>query len=193
MPRRARSILVSLFGALGIFSTVSSSVRGEGLTGVEQRLVARVEANRERAIELLRRAVDQPSATENLDGVRKVGAIFAAELAGLGFETRWVGMPPEVGRAGHLVAEHPAGGAEPKSARGPPSPADRPPRHRARRRAVPARRRSRLRQRRLRHEGRRRGHRRGAAGARRGGAARGPPGDRRADRRRGERRASRTR
>jgi len=48
--------------------------------------------------------VDQPSATENHDGVRAVADIYAAELTALGFETRWVDQA-EVGRAGHFVAE----------------------------------------------------------------------------------------
>lgn len=91
---------------VAILLTVSAPLVGEGLSGVEARLVARVDAGRESAIDLLRRAVDQASATENLAGVRRVGEIFAAELAGLGFATRWVELPPEVGRAGHLVAEY---------------------------------------------------------------------------------------
>jgi glutamate carboxypeptidase len=51
------------------------------------------------------------SGTMNLDGVRAVGEVFAAELERLGFETRWV----EGGgfeRAGHLVAER-SGGDDP--------------------------------------------------------------------------------
>ena len=93
-----------------ILLTVCAPLAGEDLSAEESRLVARVEANRDRAIELLRRAVDQPSATENLAGVRKVGALFAGELAELGFVTRWVGLPAEMGRAGHLVAEYGAAG-----------------------------------------------------------------------------------
>lgn len=79
--------------------------RAEGLSPVEEKIVRRVEANRERSVDLLRRAVDVPSATENLAGVRAVGEIFAAELASLGFATQWVDLPPAIGRAGHLVAE----------------------------------------------------------------------------------------
>lgn len=75
-------------------------------SAAEARLVARIEAGRERAVDLLRRAVDLPSATENHAGVRRVGELFAAELRSIGFETRWVELPAEVGRAGHLVAEH---------------------------------------------------------------------------------------
>ena len=119
MRHRSPGSLAALALVLTGAAAAPSPLRAAGLSAVEQRLVARIEANRERAIDLLRRAVDQPSATENLDGVRKVGAIFATELAGAGFETRWVGMPPEVGRAGHLVAEHPAGGRDPQGARGP--------------------------------------------------------------------------
>lgn len=93
-----------------ILLTVCAPLAGEDLSAEESRLVARVEANRDRAIELLRRAVDQSSATENLAGVRKVGALFAGELAKLGFATRWVDLPAEMSRAGHLVAEYGAAG-----------------------------------------------------------------------------------
>ncbi len=109
MARAVAALIASLLA-------LSAPLAGEGLSAVESRLVARVEAGREHAIDLLRRAVDQPSATENLAGVRRVGEIFAAELAGLGFATRWVEMPAEVGRGGHLVAELTAGSA---GARGP--------------------------------------------------------------------------
>lgn len=78
---------------------------GAGLSRAERRVVAAVDARRAEAVDLLARAVDVPSATENHEGVRKVGEIFAAELRAIGFETRWVELPAEVNRAGHLVAE----------------------------------------------------------------------------------------
>ncbi len=116
-----RSFFLPAFAVLAtLISSVaapSPALAGAGLSAVEQRLVARVEARRDRAIELLRRAVDQPSATENHAGVRKVGEIFAAELAGIGFETRWVELPQAVGRAGHLVAEYRGGDLEPAGPR----------------------------------------------------------------------------
>jgi glutamate carboxypeptidase len=37
--------------------------------------------------------------------VKEVGALYRAELDALGFTTRWVEMPAEMQRAGHLVAE----------------------------------------------------------------------------------------
>ncbi len=139
LPRLA--LPLAAFIAHCVLAPAGSAAAAGGLSAAERRLVARVEARSESAIDLLRRAVDQPSATENLDGVRKVGAIFAAELAGLGFETRWVELPQAVGRAGHLVAEYRGGG---RSGCRSAYPDDRPSRHRARRRTVPARGRARL-------------------------------------------------
>jgi glutamate carboxypeptidase len=50
-----------------------------------------------------------PSATENLAGVRAVGEVYAREFRALGFETRWVELPVEMKRAGHLVATQQGG------------------------------------------------------------------------------------
>src|SRR5262245_28530804 len=81
----------------------------DGLSAPERRIVSAIDARRESAIELLKETVDIPSATENLAGVRRVGAVYARELEALGFETRWVELPPEMARAGHLVAVHRGG------------------------------------------------------------------------------------
>jgi glutamate carboxypeptidase len=54
---------------------------------------------------LLARVVDIESPTENVAGVRAVGDAFAEELRAIGMRTRWVELPPEMKRAGHLVAE----------------------------------------------------------------------------------------
>jgi glutamate carboxypeptidase len=81
----------------------------DGPSALERRIVAEVDARREPAIELLKETVDIPSATENLAGVRRVGAVYARELEALGFETRWVDLPAEMARAGHLVAVHRGG------------------------------------------------------------------------------------
>ncbi|HEV8266643.1 MAG TPA: M20/M25/M40 family metallo-hydrolase, partial [Thermoanaerobaculia bacterium] len=87
------------------FALAAAPSVAEGLSAKEKAIVAQVEAHKEAAVDLLRRAVDVPSATENHEGVKRVGEIFAAELRALGFEARWVDVPPEVHRAGHLVAE----------------------------------------------------------------------------------------
>ena len=75
------------------------------LTEDEMRIATAAEAGMPRAIEVLAETVNVPSATENVDGVRKAGAIYAREFAALGFETHWLELPPEMHRAGHLLAE----------------------------------------------------------------------------------------
>src|SRR5690606_2432787 len=79
------------------------------LTAEEQAIARAVDAEEERALALLARAVNINSGTLNLDGVRQVGALFSAELEELGFRARWVDGAA-FGRAGHLVAERPGAG-----------------------------------------------------------------------------------
>ncbi|MGE3275838.1 MAG: M20/M25/M40 family metallo-hydrolase [Vicinamibacterales bacterium] len=75
------------------------------LSPQEQAVARAVDARTDEAIALLEKAVNINSGTQNLAGVREVGALFRAEFDKLGFQTRWVdGSSWE--RAGHLVAEH---------------------------------------------------------------------------------------
>jgi len=68
--------------------------------------IARNAAQRQAAAEaLLARVVDIESPTENVAGVRAVGDVFDGELRAIGLRTRWIELPPEMKRAGHLVAE----------------------------------------------------------------------------------------
>ena len=89
----------------------SGAPAGTALSAEEARLRTAVAAHYEESITLLQRAVDIPSGTHNLAGVRRVGDLFAAELRTLGFTPRWVDVPASMRRAGHLVAEHPGRGA----------------------------------------------------------------------------------
>lgn len=73
--------------------------------GAEARMVAQVEADRERNIQLLEALVKVNSGTMNLAGVERVGQMLRPEFEALGFKVRWVPMA-EIGRAGHLIAEH---------------------------------------------------------------------------------------
>ncbi len=75
------------------------------LTPIERQIVASVEAHNADALALLERSVNINSGTMNHEGVRDVGKLFGAEFAQLGFKTQWIAMPPEVQRAGHLLAE----------------------------------------------------------------------------------------
>lgn len=74
------------------------------LDATETKIASYIDQHNDEAIALLERLVNMNSGTMNLDGVRKVGDVFAKELQALGFETRWIPMDA-VHRAGHLFAE----------------------------------------------------------------------------------------
>ena len=95
--------------ALFLVSPVLARQSTPGLTDDERAMVAYIDAHSAEAVTLLERAVNINSGTQNFAGVRAVGKLFAAELEGLGFTTRWVDGAP-FGRAGHLVAERPGPG-----------------------------------------------------------------------------------
>ncbi len=95
-----RTAIAFLFLPLGAAIAAPS-----GLDRTE-RAIARHAAEGQPAAEaMLERVVDIESPTENVAGVRAVGDAFAAELRAIGFRTHWVELPPEMKRAGHLVAE----------------------------------------------------------------------------------------
>jgi glutamate carboxypeptidase len=75
----------------------------------ERAIVAYVDAHNAEALALLERVVNINSGTQNLAGVRDVGAIFLTSFDRLGFKTRWVDGAP-FQRAGHLIAEHQGSG-----------------------------------------------------------------------------------
>jgi glutamate carboxypeptidase len=88
---------------LGILAVVP--LGAGGLTPIEQQILAAIDGRRDAAIDLLARSVNIPSATENREGVKRVAQLYADELKPMGFETHWIDQS-QVGRAGHLVAEH---------------------------------------------------------------------------------------
>jgi glutamate carboxypeptidase len=102
-----QSLGLSALATLLVLLAIQSSA--PGLSADERALVSHVDAHGADALALLERVVNINSGTQNFDGVREVGRVFGAELASLGFSTRWVDGAP-FKRAGHLVAEHPGSG-----------------------------------------------------------------------------------
>lgn len=98
------TIALCLAPALALAGPVRA--RAGGLSPVEQRIAAYVDAHGVEAVALLEKVVNIPSATENRDGVRAVGKVFAAEFERVGLTARWDEMPAAMKRAGHLIAEH---------------------------------------------------------------------------------------
>ncbi|HEY0487899.1 MAG TPA: M20/M25/M40 family metallo-hydrolase [Telluria sp.] len=80
-----------------------SALAQQPLSPTEQRIVAEVKARSPAALALLERSVNINSGTMNHAGVRDVGKVYRDELDQLGFTTRWIDMPKDMQRAGHLV------------------------------------------------------------------------------------------
>ncbi len=76
------------------------------LNKVESSMRADVAKRREEQISYLERLVNIPSGTLNTTGVREVGRVIGATLDSMGFTARWVDVPADMKRAGHLVATH---------------------------------------------------------------------------------------
>ena len=75
------------------------------LSRTERKIVASVTENTPEAIRFLEEVVNINSGTLNLEGVREVGSVFGKAFEAIGFESRWIEMPEEMNRAGHLFAE----------------------------------------------------------------------------------------
>ena len=94
------------FAALSLFAY--SPAMAAGLSGEEQKIVAAVQSHHDDSVALLEKLVNVNSGTLNIAGVTKVADMLRPEFEALGFKVRWIPMN-EVGRAGHLVAEHHSG------------------------------------------------------------------------------------
>jgi glutamate carboxypeptidase len=79
------------------------------LSPEERAIASYIDGRQDDAIALLERVVNINSGTQNLEGVRQVGAVFRAELDRLGFRTEWIDGSAWQ-RAGHLVATHAGSG-----------------------------------------------------------------------------------
>ena len=74
------------------------------LNADEKKIVRYINDHLKESEELLIESVNINSGTLNIEGVKKVGAIYRKELDKIGFITEWVALPDSLRRAGHLVA-----------------------------------------------------------------------------------------
>lgn len=91
------TILLTLFFAI--------TATAQNLNPDERKIAEYIDKNGSAAISVLEKAVNIDSPTEDLEGVKKVGMLFKKEFEALGMTARWINMPPETKRAGHLIAE----------------------------------------------------------------------------------------
>ncbi|MCY7346946.1 MAG: M20/M25/M40 family metallo-hydrolase, partial [Pyrinomonadaceae bacterium] len=96
------SRIVFLAAVVTLFATFNCAQK---ISADEQKIVSYIDAHIEDAITLLEKTVNIESPTENLNGVRQSGMILKDEFESLGFTAKWIEMPVEMKRAGHLIAE----------------------------------------------------------------------------------------
>lgn len=99
-------VITRCCASLFLFVIAQPCAFAQRLSADEQKIVRAVDARRDEAIVLLEKVINIPSATQNLVGVKQVGQVFKQEFEALGFTARWIDMPAEMKRAGHLLAEH---------------------------------------------------------------------------------------
>jgi glutamate carboxypeptidase len=80
-------------------------LQAQQLGPAELKVAARIKSGHSEAVELLKTSANINSGSLNIEGVKKVGAIYAKELEKAGFVCTWISMPDSIKRAGHLVAE----------------------------------------------------------------------------------------
>jgi glutamate carboxypeptidase len=102
------SIIIAMTSVAQKVKTTAANT-AQGLTKEEQQVMTWIDAHMPQAIEMLKESVNINSGTLNIDGVKKVGALFAKEFEKAGFATEWVAMPDSIRRAGHLVASRKSG------------------------------------------------------------------------------------
>jgi glutamate carboxypeptidase len=98
MPRRFQL-------AFALFAFALAAPASAALSRAERTMIATVDSEQQRTLDMLRRWVDQNSGTMNKPGVEAVRDMVEPEFRQLGFTTQWIDMS-SAGRAGHLVARH---------------------------------------------------------------------------------------
>jgi glutamate carboxypeptidase len=71
----------------------------------EKQILKIVEKYQAESIKFLENTVNVNSGTYNIEGVKKTGMIYKEMLDQLGFTTKWIDMPVDMKRAGHLYGE----------------------------------------------------------------------------------------
>ncbi len=102
MKKYCTQILTVLFV---LISFVAAQAQAQKLSSEEQKIITYIDAHKEDAVTWLEKIVNIESPTQNLKGVKDVGSAFKSEFDAIGFTTKWIEMPAEMKRAGHLVAE----------------------------------------------------------------------------------------
>lgn len=95
-----KPIILSL---LIIFS-FSANLKAQKLNRTERKIIEKVKSLDNASLSFFEKVVNINSGTLNLSGVKEVGDVFSDAFQEIGFNTKWIEMPEEMNRAGHLFA-----------------------------------------------------------------------------------------
>ncbi len=91
---------------LAITLLAGAQANAQKLAPEEQKILRYVDASKDEAVTLLEKIINIESPTQNVAGVKQVGLVFKSEFDAIGFKTKWIEMPADMKRAGHLLAEN---------------------------------------------------------------------------------------
>jgi glutamate carboxypeptidase len=91
--------------ALLTITIACGCLQAQTLSPAEQKIANYIDAHQREQIALIEKVVNLQSPTENIAGVKQVGLVFKRQLESLGFTAKWIDMPVEMKRAGHLLAQ----------------------------------------------------------------------------------------
>jgi len=83
---------------------ISLKIAAQKLTIEETKIINEINKQMPQTLRMLEQLVNINSGTNNLEGVREVGAILRKEFDKIDFTTQWITLPDSLKRAGHLVA-----------------------------------------------------------------------------------------
>ena len=83
---------------------ITLGLHAQKLNRTERKIIEKVKSLDQESISFLEKVVNINSGTLNQKGVREVGEIFRTAFNEIGFQTKWIDMPEQMNRAGHLFA-----------------------------------------------------------------------------------------
>ena len=89
----------SLLFVIAAIAAFLVSTSAQSLNADEKSIIDYIDKHDQNAVSLLETTVNIESPTEDLAGVRSVGAVFKKEFEAIGMTARWIEMPPEMKRA----------------------------------------------------------------------------------------------
>lgn len=100
-----KKIVSKTFTTIILMALLALFTNAQQISVEEQKILSYIDGNIENAVSLLEKTVNIESPTEDIEGVKNVGMVYKKEFDAIGFTTKWLEMPAEMKRGGHLVAE----------------------------------------------------------------------------------------